>query len=132
MVVMVRRRSTVRFRKGAPVHESFSISSLTAGTRDLPPELPLGVVAAAITAPGLGVGAWWQLVSFSGTGEPQLAGYVNQDRRAIWEVFLAVRLRAAGGSPPTPARLGVCAGQGMILRGPTHRVAWPVTAAMRS
>jgi hypothetical protein len=93
---------------------------------------PLGVVAAAITAPGLGVGAWWQLVSFSGTREPQLAGYVNQDRRAIWEVFLAVRLRAAGGSPPTPARLGVRAGQGMILRGTTHRMALPVTAAMRS
>jgi hypothetical protein len=37
---MVRRRSTVRFRKGAPGHEGFSVSSLVAGSRDLPPVCP--------------------------------------------------------------------------------------------
>jgi len=74
-----------------------------------------GVVAAAITAPGLGVGAWWQLVSFSGTGEPQLAGGAPGPQSDLGGL--------SGGSAPRGRWLaayagpaGVRAGQGMILR----------------
>src|SRR5207245_9983585 len=102
MVVMVGRRSTVRFRKGAPVHESFSISSLIAGGREICPLIcpPGSLRSRSRRWPG----RWRLLVAGEYfRGRRTSAGRLGESGpRRGWAVVAAVRPRGGG--------LGGCGG----------------------